>query len=350
MTPREAVIREPGRPPSRPPPSELAMTAHLDDYRVELDAYSGPLDLLLYLVRRHEIDLYDIPIARLTEQYLEHLKKIEAIDFERAGDFLVMAATLLEIKSQMLVPHEHTDETQPQNDAALDITDPRYELVQQLLAYKRFKDAAYELDERRRHWEARFAIKPAKREASGEESETVLPPLDMEDVQVLDLCKAFARILESIGQKKTHEVTYDDTPIALHAEDILDRLKRDAPAGEGMTLQQIFVGRGNRSELIGLFLAVLELVRQRKIAVQQAQLGGEVKLLLREEEETGPEEDATERWKNPQTGEMEYDWPSEEARQRAERRTKLRGERLKRLRAGEDISGDEDEIIDVDEE
>src|SRR5690606_28125633 len=144
------------------------------------------------------------------------------------------------------------------------IADPRYELVQQLLAYKRFKDAAYELDERRREWEARFPVRPAKREqpatAGDDDEATPLEPLDLEDVQVLDLCKAFARILDSIGQKKVHEVTYDDTPIALHAEDILDRLQRDGTGG-GMTLQQIFVGRTSRSEMIGLFLAVLELVR-----------------------------------------------------------------------------------------
>jgi segregation and condensation protein A len=331
------------------------MTAHLDDYRVELDAYSGPLDLLLFLVRRHEIDLYDIPVARLTEQYLEHLRKIEEIDVERAGDFLVMAATLLEIKSQMLVPQDTTGQGQQTDDATLDITDPRYELVQQLLAYKRFKDAAYELDERRRDWEARFPVKPAKREQpagpEGEEGAQLLD-VDLEDVQILDLCKAFARILDSIGQKKAHEITYDDTPIALHAEDIIDRLERDAPAGSGgMTLGQIFTGRSNRSELIGLFLAVLELVRQRRIRVGQDQLGGEVKLELRPpEEQTPSDEENPDRWKNPQTGQIEYDWPSEDARLRAARRAKLRGQRLKRMHAGEDISGEEDEIIDVDED
>ncbi len=332
------------------------MSAHLDDYRVELDAYSGPLDLLLYLVRRHEIDLYDIPIAKLTEQYLEHLRVIEAIDFERAGEFLVMAATLLEIKSQMLVPAASEGEEQPAGDEAdLNVADPRYELVQQLLAYKRYKDAAFELEERRREWEARFPIKPSKRELSAEEQENA--PLDLEDVQVLDLCKAFARLLDSIGQKRVHEVTYDDTPIALHAEDIVDRLKRDGAKG-GMTLQQIFVGRTNRSEMIGLFLAVLELVRQRRLRVAQDQPGGEVKLELRpEDEQAAGDEDQPDRWKNPETGEVEYDWPSEEARKRAERRARLRANRLAKMRGGAaaeadggDEDDDEDEIIDLDDE
>lgn len=325
------------------------MTAHLDDYRVELDAYSGPLDLLLYLVRRNEIDLYDIPIAQLTEQYLDHLKVIEAIDIERAGDFLVMAATLLEIKSQMLVPAEEKPQDEQSDETNLNLTDPRYELVQQLLAYKRYKDAAYELEERRRAWEGRFPIKPAKRELSANEEDA---PLDLEDVQIMDLCRAFARILDSIGQQRVHEVTYDDTPIALHAEDILDRLKRDAPAG-GMTLQQIFVGRTNRSEMIGLFLAVLELVRQRRIRVTQDELGGDVKLELRPEEDQAPPDDNTpDRWKNPETGEIEYEWPSEEARKRAERRARLRANRLAKLQGGaaSDADTDDPAIEDDDED
>jgi segregation and condensation protein A len=137
------------------------MTGTHQDYRVQLDAYAGPLDLLLYLVKRHEIDLNDIPVAELTEQYLNHLKVIQEIDVELAGEFLVMAATLLEVKSQMLVPQVTEDgEEAPATDSIEDPTDPRYELVQQLLAYKRFKDAAIDLEERQREWEARLPPPP----------------------------------------------------------------------------------------------------------------------------------------------------------------------------------------------
>lgn len=327
--------------------------ASLEDYRVELDAYAGPLDLLLFLVRRHEIDLNDIPVAQLTEQYLEHLKLIEQIDVNLAGEFLVMAATLLEIKSQMLVPRVAEPTDQPAGDLTptdANPLDPRYELVKQLLAYKRFKDAANDLDARREEWESRFARTPGSSSGSGAtalaDDEFAAPvEIDLEDVHVLDLCQAFARILETIGQNQSHQVTYDDTPIALHAEDIVDRLTRDG----AMSLQAIFVGRQSRSEMIGLFLATLELVRQKRIKVLQDKVAGEIKLeLLSAAEQLRPEDDKSADWRDPKTGEIQYEWPSEDARIRAERRAKLRGEAIKKRLAGETVP--EEEIIDVDED
>jgi segregation and condensation protein A len=169
--------------------------------------------------------------------------------------------------------------------------DPRYELVQQLLAYKRYKDAADELDRRRTLWEARFPRKPARppgerswpdpavEGASDESAEPAADwlEIDIEDANVLDLCQAYARVMETVGQPPAvHELLYDDTPIALHAEDILDRLRRDG----GLTLQEVFAGRASRSEMIGLFLATLELVRQGKIRVIQDELQEQVTLEL----------------------------------------------------------------------
>jgi len=269
-------------------------TLTTERYRVELEAYSGPLDLLLYLVKRHEIDLHDIPIATLTEQYLAHLKTLEIMDVEHAGEFLVMAATLVEIKSLLLLPRPE-DEDQA-TDAMDDPADPRYELVQQLLAYKRFKDAANHLQERQQSWAERFPAKPKKRQTTLDDEAAEAMDYELEDVQALDLCAAFARVLESIGQARTHDVTYDDTPIALHAADIVDRLKRDleqaTQESNGLTLRQLFEGRTNRSELIGLFLATLELVRQRRVTVSQASDDpqGDVRLTLRPAE---PGEDAS---------------------------------------------------------
>ena len=311
------------------------------DYRVQLDAYAGPLDLLLYLVKRHEIDLNDIPVAELTEQYLKHLEVIKAIDMERAGEFLVMAATLVEIKSQLLVPR-------PEDESGEDATeqiegpesDPRFELVQQLLAYKRFKDAAIELEHREDEWAQRFpahsvkASRPAAEEAEADEDGAAPLELDLEDVNLMDLCEAFARILDSIGDRKTeHQVTYDDTPISLHAADIYDRLVRDAGVGGRMTLRKVFEGR-SRSEMIGLFLATLELVRQRKVYVVQEDgaAADQISLEARpEDEHEDQEQDAAEDtaadWRNPETGEIEYDWPDEEARRRADRRADMRAAR-----------------------
>ena len=326
----------------------------MPDYRVELEAYAGPLDLLLYLVKRHEIDLNDIPIARLTDQYLEHLEVIKQIDIEHAGEFLVMASMLLEIKSALLMPRQDQEQ---EGDAAAEVEDPqrldpRYELVQQLLAYKRYKDAARALESRFESWQDRFPNVPAKVKdrdrpgyeelAEGDENAAEPVDLDLEDANVMELVEAFIRLMESVGRGPArHQVTVDDTPIALHAEDIVDRLSRDG----AMTLQQMFVGRANRGELIGLFLATLELVRQRRIRVKQdTGQGGEIMVELRDEAEA-PDDGRTaeERWRNPDTGEVDYDFPSEGTRKRWERRKKLRATLARKAAAAAEGDGSEDE-------
>ncbi|MEM8738886.1 MAG: segregation/condensation protein A, partial [Planctomycetota bacterium] len=336
--------------PTPPPtPAASAPPPASPDYRVQLDAYAGPLDLLLYLVKRHEIDLHDIPVARITEQYLHHLRVIESLpgplDVDRAGEFLVMAATLVEIKSAMLMPRlEAQDETDnPDAPAPDESADPRFELVQQLLAYKRFKDASLALDERRREWDDRFPAlaspppaparpDPADADPSQGPPDTqapdqARPDLDLEDVNVLDLCAAFGRMLDAIGFTGDHQVTYDDTPLSLHADDIADRLERDG-GDRGMTLQQIFVGRASRSEMIGLFLATLELVRQRRVRVAQAPQGGELRLQLRPPADRDDLDDSDDQqspdWRDPETGEIQYDWPDDATRRRAEKRAKIR--------------------------
>jgi len=314
----------------------------LEDYRVELDDYCGPLDLLLFLVKKNEIDLNDIPMAKLTQQYLEHIEGLNRFDINLASEFLVMAATLLEIKSQLLMPKGSEESGQDgegeaaSGSDALSELDPRYELVKQLLAYKRFKDAANSLGQRQEEWEARFPYRPAKLPkpalrsdgdyVEGEdpsEAEDAAPiEIDLEDVSITDLCEAFARILESIGQAKSvHAVTYDDTPISLHAADIYDRLKREGP----LTLQAIFVGRRTRGEMIGLFLATLELVREKKVKVTQDRIAGEIAIEVRAADEQLQESDDTATdWTDPKTGEVQYEWPSENAKMRAEKRASRR--------------------------
>ncbi len=332
------------------------------DYRVQLEAYAGPLDLLLYLVKRHEIDLHDIPIATLTDQYLHHLEAIQAIapnmDVEQAGEFLVMAATLLEIKSRMIMPPAPPQEGQgAEGEQADDLAalnadqaastsgggDPRFELVRQLLAYKRYKDAAIELELRHDEWMRRFAASPHALDeairAQIQEKE-----LDLEDVHVLDLCEAFGRLMDSIGQTTGHAVTYDDTPISLHAADIRDRLAREGP----LTLRQIFAGRQTRAEMIGLFLAVLELVRDREVHIMQHDSDGDIEIQLT----TGSESEETTTEPSAPTAAIAgadpaYDWPDPEAYQAALIRAQRRSARLARLRDGEtlppDLDDDEDE-------
>lgn len=239
------------------------------DYRVELDVFNGPLDLLLYLLKRDELDIYDIPIARITDSYMQYvnmlreMKEQDGLDINVAGEFLVMAATLMEIKSAMLLPKQAPVQSADGSlSAAQELADPRRELVQQLLEYKRLKDSATMLERRAREHEARFPRFPAKQEGNPDEP----PPVDLDEVQVWDLLACFDRVMKDLApRKKFHEVTYDDTPIDLHAADIEDRLKREGR----LTLRGLIVGRQSRSEMIGVFLALLELIREKKILVKQ---------------------------------------------------------------------------------
>jgi segregation and condensation protein A len=252
------------------------------EYRVELDVYNGPLDLLLYLLKKDELDIYDIPIARITDSYLHYMtmlremSKEQGLDINVAGDFVVMAATLMEIKSAMLLPRQQVS-ADGESSAAAELADPRYELVQKLLEYKRFKDAASTLEHRQHEHQNRFARYPAK--LAGESDEP--PPVDLEEVQIWDLLDAFNRLMKEVGgRKKFHEVTYDDTPIDLHAADIEDRLAREGT----LTLRALILGRKSRSEMIGVFLALLELIREKKILVNQEGVLDEMEIVPAPEE------------------------------------------------------------------
>ncbi|MFW6133679.1 MAG: segregation and condensation protein A, partial [Planctomycetota bacterium] len=160
------------------------------DYRVQLDVYNGPLDLLLYLIRREEVDIHDIPIARITEQYLQYVNLLKALDPNLGGEFLVLATQLMEIKTRMLLPAPEALE----GDGDADALDPRAELVRQLLEYKAFKDAAGDLAEAAEQQALRFPRAPARPEADDDE-------VDLADAQVWDLFDAFSKLMESIGHR-----------------------------------------------------------------------------------------------------------------------------------------------------
>ncbi len=253
----------------------------MPDYRVNLDVYNGPLDLLLYLIRRDEVDIYDIPIVRVTEQYLEYVDLIKALDPNLAGDFLVLAATLIEIKTRMLLP---TPPPEEQTEGGVEI-DPRAELVRQLLEYKAFKDAAGDLADAAAEQALRFPRKPILPEDEEEAA------VDLDDVQLWDLVDAFGRLMEAIGaDKPQHQVIYDDTPIELHQDDILDRLYREGP----LTFRRVFEGRTERVQLIGLFLALLELVRLKKVLARQQRNFAEIHIYANPDPPEAPDEEAEE--------------------------------------------------------
>lgn len=258
-----------------------------EDYRVRLSSFEGPLDLLLFLIRRAEVDIQDIPIAQVTDQYLAFLGGLDRIDIDLAGEFLLMAATLVEIKSRTLAPRPEGGEADPALAVDEAAADPRGELIRQLLAYQRYRAAAEQLERIRSDFAARHAARvraaEAETAAAGDEVER---ELELEDAHVADLLDAYERIVAAIDFTRIgeHAVEYDDTPISLHQEDLLDRLGR----AEGKRMRFVDLIRGRtRGETIGLFLATLELLRQRHVAIREA--GGDEDTSLEIERLDDPE-------------------------------------------------------------
>ena len=261
----------------------------MTDYKVELDVYNGPLDLLLFLIRREEVEIQDIPISRILQQYIATVDLIESLDSEAVGDFLVLAATLMEIKSRMLLP------TPPPEEGDDEILDPRFELVRQLLEYKKFKDAARYLDQAAEEQSQKYARSPAIAPMPADE-------VELENLDIWDLFDAFNSILEKTGKRsEVRRIGIDETPITLHADDILDSIDR---SGGAQKFEEIFMAR-TKPEMIGLFLALLELIRQRRISVRQDKPFGTIWVHLLEKKsidiQLGTDDDPQE---SPETGEM----------------------------------------------
>ena len=236
----------------------------MSDYRVNIDIFAGPLDLLLYLVRKEEVDVYDIPIAKITDQYLHYIELLEKLDVDLAGDFLVMAATLMQIKSAMLLPASETGQTEAGEPA-----DPRAELIRQLLEYKQFKDAANLLSIAADEQGERF---PRPETIIKELKPCGEPEVDLEQVNIWDLLEAFDNICKAVGANFDISHIKDDTPIDLYQIEILHRLQTEGPR----SFAQIFEGKANRIVMVGLFLAILELIRDRLVWAEQVDTSGAI--------------------------------------------------------------------------
>ena len=226
-------------------------------YRVNLDIFAGPLDLLLYLIRKEEVDIYDISLAKITDQYIRYLDMLKSLDIDLAGDFLVMASTLMQIKSAMLLPKADPDDLEGE-----DADDPRAELIRQLLEYKKFKDAANMLNDAAE--EAKMRL-PRPGSIIERLKPTAEPAFDLEQVNIWDLLEAFDSIMEATGSSVDISHITDDTPIDLYQIEILHRLQSEGP----MTFERIFESRPSRLAMVGLFLALLELVREELASVEQ---------------------------------------------------------------------------------
>lgn len=230
------------------------------DFRVQLDIFRGPLDLLLFLVRKHEVDVCDLPIALIADQYLAHLEVLQQLDPNEVGDFLELASTLVEIKSQLVLPRG--------GEEAEAWDDPRDELVQRLLEYKKYKDAASMLDERSRDWQQHYArlasdLPPRQADPAGQ---------PIHEVELWDLVSAMGRVLRESQATKTQAIVYDDTPIQVYMQRIHGKLTDE----RRVAFSDMFMPGMHKSAIVGVFLAVLELVRHHSVVAEQNDLHGEI--------------------------------------------------------------------------
>ena len=233
------------------------------NFQIDLTTYRGPLDLLLYLVRKHEVEITELPIALITEQYLAYLELVAELDLGAVGDFLDLPRTFIQIKSRSVLPHNAEDDTP--------LEDPRNQLVEQLLEYKKYKDAASMLEERSRQWQKRYPRQaddlPPRR----------IDPSDqpIQEIELWDLVSAFGRVMRDSRASQPSNIVYDDTPIHTHMRRIHDRLMTQGR----VAFSEMFEPGMHKSALIGVFLAILELVRHHSVRTDQPAEHGEIWIL-----------------------------------------------------------------------
>lgn len=243
-----------------PAVSRFIAACPISMFSVELESYRGPLDLLLYLVKKHEVEVVHLPIAQIAEQYFEYLEILSEIEIDSVGEFLDLASRLIEIKSRLVLPSaEEQEET---------LDDPRDGLVQQLLEYKQFKDAASRLDEQSRSWQRRYA-----RVADDLPPRTVDPAEQpIHQVELWDLVSAFGRMIRDHEMVKPATIVYDDTPIHVY----MNEIRKKITSGDRLRFSGLFQPGMHKSAMIGVFLAVLELVRHNNVRTDQDDAHGEI--------------------------------------------------------------------------
>ena len=229
-------------------------------YEVRLDnVFEGPMDLLFYLIKKHEVDIYDIPIALVTEQYLSYIELMKSLNIDFAGDFLVMAATLTQIKSKMLLP-VHDDEEE--------IEDPRLEIARPLQEYLEMKSAAEQLAQRNILGEHTFVRNPAAEEIQWEEDTGLIK------VGLFELIDAFQKILDNVSPDHRVDLTTDRVSVKERIHQLVDLLEEK----NSLTFDELFEGAARKSDLIVTFLAILEMVKLSLITVVQHTLSGVIRI------------------------------------------------------------------------
>ena len=245
--------------PPHPPGAFEGSTSN--GYRVKLKIFEGPLDLLLYLIRRDEVDIYDIPITKITEQYMEYIDIMRMLDLDIASDFLVMAATLIYIKSRMLLPPEEREEEEEEE------YDPRMDLVRQLLEYRKFKEVAEQLKEMEAEHEKLF-FRSGQDDLPKEEQAAL-------DVGIFELLSAFSEVLDRSEAGKLKEIVEDRFTVSDRILYIVEMLKKSAV----ITFYSLFDDAALRTEIVVTFLALLELIRSKRVRIRQERPFGPIEII-----------------------------------------------------------------------
>ena len=232
------------------------------EYKIDLEIYNGPLDLLLYLIRREEVDVYDIPIARITAQYMAYLDKLQKLDIGLAGDFLVMASTLMYIKSQMLLPRAEMVDMGEEED-------PRFELVKRLLEYKRYKETTAIMVEWSEERSKRYS-RPKEQMKNEEEAEQIC----LEEIDIWKLAQFFSNFMnQTLGDVST-TIVYDNIPIQVYMEKVVNFLVN----AYIITFKELLFNTMGRTDVVGFLLALLELAHLKKIRIEQNEDFGDIQI------------------------------------------------------------------------
>lgn len=266
--------------------ADLAPAAH--DYRVNLDVFRGPLDLLLYLVRKQELDIAELPLAQITQQFSEFLIAIEVLDLDLAAEFLVTATTLAEYKSHAVLPQAKSGDEPEVEEAGDEEVDTQ--LVAKLVDYKRYKDASRKLEELAAEAAERYARIPDEKPRGGRD----IRDDRIRDIELWDLLSAFARIVKTQLATEETELHQKEVPVHIYVDEVGSLIRE---RGE-VSFFELFAEQNTRSPIVGIFLAVLELVRHHGYRAEQSDLFGDIILrpppegFTRDTTAPDPEDDA----------------------------------------------------------
>jgi segregation and condensation protein A len=232
------------------------------EYKVKFEVFEGPLDLLLYLIRKEEVDIYEVNLTSLATQFIEYLETMRMLDLEVAGEFLVMAATLMYIKSRELLPVDQQAQVEGEDEGE----DPRWELIRQLVEYKKFKDAAAQLQTLEDRQDRVFPRAPGKLEFETEDKPRA-------DASIFDLVNAVNAVLKRFNKREDLREIFEDKWSVSEKIELLMRLSSERPR---ITFSELFEGMTSRTEVVVTFLALLELIRLKQLTAMQPEPFGEI--------------------------------------------------------------------------